>query len=69
MFATGTVRCYDEAKGFGYIIPDDGGPDLFVHFTSINMDGFKVLKEGQKVQFEIVKGRDGKPLASNVRAA
>jgi CspA family cold shock protein len=69
LFATGTVRCFDEQKGFGFITPDDGGADLFVHFTAINMDGFRVLKEGQKVQFEVQIGSKGQRLAVNVRAA
>lgn len=70
-FATGTVRCFDEQKGFGYITADDGGPDLFVHFSSINMDGFKTLKEGQKVQYEICRPTkpNAPPAACNVQAA
>jgi CspA family cold shock protein len=56
---TGTVKWFNDAKGFGFISPDSGGPDLFVHFRSIQGDGFKSLKEGQKVSFEAVQGQKG----------
>jgi CspA family cold shock protein len=69
LFATGTVRCFDEQKGFGFITPDDGGTDLFVHHTAINMDGFRTLKEGQKVQYEVLVNAKGQRSAVNVRAA
>src|SRR5437764_460848 len=66
--ATGTVKWFNDAKGFGFITPDGGGEDLFAHFSAINMQGFKTLKEGQKVQFEVTQGPKGKQ-ASNIQAA
>ena len=57
---TGTVKWFNDAKGFGFITPDDGGDDLFAHFSSIQMNGFKTLKEGQKVTFEAAQGPKGK---------
>src|ERR1044072_4873515 len=50
---TGTVKWFNDAKGYGFITPDDGGEDLFAHFSAIQMNGFKTLKEGQKVSFEV----------------
>ncbi len=66
--ATGTVKWFNDAKGFGFIQQDDGGEDVFVHHTAIAMDGFRTLAEGQKVQFDVAKGPKGLQ-ASNVRAA
>jgi cold shock protein len=66
--ATGTVKWFNDAKGFGFITPDGGGEDLFAHFSAIQMGGFKTLKEGQKVQFDVVQGPKGKQ-ASNIQAA
>ncbi len=66
--ATGTVKWFNDAKGFGFITPDGGGEDLFAHFSEINMQGFKTLKEGQKVTFEIVEGKKGKQ-AAKIQAA
>ncbi len=66
--ATGTVKWFNDAKGFGFITPDDGGADLFAHFSAISMSGFKTLKEGQKVQFTVVEGPKGKQ-ASNITNA
>src|SRR5262249_15098264 len=64
--ATGTVKWFNDAKGYGFITPDDGSEDLFAHFSAINMSGFKTLKEGQKVSFDVVQGRKGKQ-ASNIQ--
>ncbi|MCK9507707.1 MAG: cold-shock protein [Pigmentiphaga sp.] len=66
--STGTVKWFNDAKGFGFITPDDGGDDLFAHFSAIEMNGFKTLKEGQKVQFEAAQGPKGKQ-ALNISAA
>jgi CspA family cold shock protein len=66
--ATGTVKWFNDAKGFGFIKPDDGGEDLFAHFTAIKGQGFRTLKEGQKVSFEVTSGPKGKQ-ASNIQAA
>ncbi|MGE8069415.1 cold-shock protein [Pseudomonas sp. NPDC089569] len=57
--ATGTVKWFNDDKGFGFITPDDGSADLFVHFKAIKGNGFKSLKEGQKVSFNAVKGQKG----------
>ena len=65
--ATGTVKWFNESKGFGFISPSDGGADVFVHFSAISGDGFKTLKEGQEVSFDIVDGQKG-PQAANVNA-
>ncbi len=56
---TGTVKWFNEAKGFGFIAPEDGGKDVFVHFSGITGDGFKTLHEGQQVQFETKEGPKG----------
>lgn len=65
---TGTVKWFNDAKGYGFITPDDGSEDLFAHFSAIQMDGFKSLKEGQKVKFEVTQGPKGKQ-ASNIQSA
>ena len=62
----GTVKWFNDAKGFGFITPDSGSPDVFVHFRSIDGTGFKSLQEGQKVTFEMGQGHKG-PQAENVR--
>lgn len=61
----GTVKWFNAEKGFGFIQPDEGGDDLFVHFSAINMSGYKSLDEGQKVSFEVTQGQKG-PQASDV---
>ena len=63
--ATGTVKWFNDAKGFGFITPDNGGEDLFAHFSAIASKGFKTLKEGQKVTFDVTTGPKGKQ-ASNI---
>lgn len=65
--ATGTVKWFNDAKGFGFIAPDGGGPDAFAHFSAIAMDGFKTLKEGARVSFEPSQGPKGL-LALNIQA-
>jgi cold shock protein len=65
--ATGTVKWFNDAKGYGFITPDDGSEDLFAHFSAIQMGGFKTLKEGQKVTFEVTQGPKGKQ-ASNIQS-
>ncbi|MDO6580614.1 cold-shock protein [Photobacterium sp. 2_MG-2023] len=57
--ATGTVKWFNEEKGFGFITQDNGGADVFVHFRAIAGDGFKTLQEGQKVQYEVEQGQKG----------
>ena len=66
--AMGTVKWFNDSKGFGFVTPDEGGEDVFVHFSAINMPGFKTLKEGERVTFEITNGAKGKQ-ASNIQAA
>ena len=56
---SGTVKWFNESKGFGFITPNEGGEDLFVHFSAIQGEGFKSLAEGQRVQFEVTQGKKG----------
>lgn len=64
--ATGTVKWFNDTKGFGFIQQDNGGPDVFCHQTAIKMDGFRSLQEGQKVEFDVKQGQKGLQ-ADNVR--
>jgi len=64
--ATGTVKWFNDSKGFGFISPDEGGDDVFAHFSQINAKGFRTLAENQRVSFDIVDGPKGKQ-ASNIQ--
>jgi cold shock protein len=66
--ATGTVKWFNDSKGFGFITPSNGGDDLFAHFSAIQGSGFKTLTEGQQVTFDVTTGPKGQQ-ASNIRAA
>ena len=62
----GTVKWFNDAKGFGFIEPEEGGPDVFAHFSAIEMEGFRTLKQGSKVRFDLVQGPKGN-LAQAIR--
>jgi CspA family cold shock protein len=64
--AKGTVKWFNPTKGYGFIQPDDGGKDAFVHISAVERAGLRTLNEGQKVSFEIQAGRDGKSSAENL---
>ena len=65
--ATGTVKWFNGEKGFGFIAPDDGGADLFAHYSAIDGRGFRSLEENQRVEFDVAQGDRG-PQAANIRA-
>lgn len=65
---TGTVKWFNNTKGFGFIQPDDGSKDVFVHISAVQRAGLATLAEGQKVQFELTRGKDGKTSADNLKA-
>lgn len=63
---SGTVKWFNDAKGFGFIEPEGGGPDVFAHFSAVQMDGFRTLKQGSRVSYEVVQGPKGS-LAQNIQ--
>lgn len=65
--ATGTVKWFNPTKGYGFIQPDEGGPDAFVHITAVERSGIDGLNEGQKVTFDMEMGRNGKQAATNLK--
>jgi len=67
--ATGTVKWFNASKGFGFIQPDDGSKDVFVHISAVESSGLGTLNEGQKIQYDLTKGQDGKSSAGNLKAA
>lgn len=66
--ATGVVKWFNKTKGYGFIAPDTGGKDVFVHITAVEKSGLGDLQEGQKVSFELVPGRDGRTAADQLKA-
>ena len=64
--ATGTVKWFNASKGYGFIIPNDGGSEVFAHFSAIQMEGYKSLKQGQQVEYEVQEGPKG-PQASKIQ--
>jgi CspA family cold shock protein len=67
--STGTVKWFNAQKGYGFIQPDDGGADAFVHISAVERSGLQSLNEGAKVEFELVRGRNGKMAAENLKLA
>ena len=65
--ATGTVKWFNATKGFGFIAPDDGGKDVFVHISAVERAGLRGLEENQKIEFEMVSGRDGRESAGDLK--
>ena len=66
--ATGTVKWFNPTKGYGFIEPEDGSKDAFVHISAVERSGMSTLNEGQKVEFDLVSGRDGKMAAENLKS-
>jgi len=66
---TGTVKWFNPTKGFGFIEPESGGNDVFVHISAVERAGLDSLKEGQRIEFELVSGRDGRTAADNLKLA
>lgn len=66
--ASGIVKWFNPTKGYGFITPDDGGKDAFVHISAVERAGLSTLREGQRVEFDIEAGRDGKSAAENLKA-
>ncbi len=64
---TGTVKWFNRTKGYGFIQPEGGGPDAFVHISAVEQAGLDTLNEGQRVQYELVRGRNGKTSAENIK--
>jgi CspA family cold shock protein len=65
----GTVKWFNTTKGFGFIAPDDGGKDIFVHISAVEQSGMTGLADNQKVEFDLASGRDGRDMATNLRKA
>lgn len=66
--ATGTVKWFNTTKGFGFIAPDDGGKDVFVHISAVERAGMTGLADNQKIEFEMIEGRDGRTMAGDLKA-
>ena len=64
---TGTIKWFNPTKGFGFVEPDDGGRDAFVHISAVERAGLTTLQEGQKIEYELVPGRDGRSAADNIK--
>jgi CspA family cold shock protein len=69
LMSSGTVKWFNSTKGYGFIAPDDGGKDAFVHISAVERAGLSTLNEGQRVSFDLERGRDGKTSAANLKLA